>query len=130
MKKEKIMSYHRFTEQIVERYGDFFAEITTLFFFKAVELAEGEKYEEAIRIGRHAVILANYSNLGYARVYLLGMLSQAYLDNDEPDMANKFFTLGIQLLNKNDENYDRDVDQFLDLKIIIEKEMEKHMKQK
>jgi len=119
------MGYDRFIEQIAEKYGNFFAEVTDVFFKKAVELAEDKKFEEAIKVGRHAVIMANYSNLGNERVYLLGMLSQAYLDNNEPEMANEFFTLGIRLLNKNDESYDSDIDRFLDLKIIIEKELEK-----
>ena len=119
------MDHDKFIEQIAEKYGDFFSEITYVFFEKAVELAENEKYEEAINIGRHAVIMANYSNLGYARVYLLGMLSQAYLDNDEPEMADEFFKYGIEYLNKNDEDYGSDVDRFLDLKIIIDKELGK-----
>ena len=119
------MSYDKFTEQIAGKYGDFFSEITDAFFEKAVELAEDNKFEEAIKIGRHAVIMANYSNLGYARVYLLGMLTQAYLDNDEPEVANEFFTYGIQLLDKNDYDYNDDIDRFLDLKIIIEEELKK-----
>lgn len=122
------MSYDKFTEQITEKYGDFFSEITTMFFEKAVEFAENEKYEEAVKAGRHAVIMANYSNIGYGYVYLLGMLSQAYLDNDEPEIANEFFTYGIKLLDKNEYNYNDDVDRFLDLKIIIEEELKKKRK--
>ena len=123
--KNKKRDLQQFTEQITKECGVVFSVIATLFFEKAVEFAKNEKYEEALLAARHTIILANYSKLGYERVYLLGMLSQAYLDNDQLEMANEFFTLGIQLLNKNDENYDSDVDQFLDLKIIIEKELEK-----
>ena len=119
------MSYHKFIDQIAEKYGNFFTEIATVFFEKAVMFAKSEKYEEAITIARHAVILTNYSNIGNERVYLLGMLSQAYLDNDDLEMADEFFSIGIRLLDKNDESYENDVDQFLDLKIVIEQEKEK-----
>jgi len=119
------MSYDKFIEEFIEQYGDFFTEAVTMFFLKAIELAEDEKYEDAIKLGRQALNLAKYSHLDSERVYLLGMLSQAYLDNEEPEMADKFFTHGIKLLDKNDEDYESDVDRFLDIKIIIDKELKK-----
>ena len=118
-------NYDNFLEKFIEQYGDFFTETVTMFFLKAIELAEDEQYEDAIKLGRQALNLVNYSHLDSERVYLLGMLSQAYLDNGEPEMADKFFRYGIQLLDKNDEDYESDADRFLDIKIMIEKELKK-----
>jgi hypothetical protein len=119
------MNYDKFREEIEEKYGDDFSVITTLFFKKAIELADDEKYEDAIKVGRDALVMANYSNIGYSLVYLLGMLCQAYLDNNQPEEANEFFTYGIELLDKNMYDYNEDVDRFLDLKIIIDNELAK-----
>lgn len=100
------MSYDKFTEQIAEKHRDFFSVITGAFFAKALKLAEGNNFEEEIRVGRDTMVMANYSNLGYECVFLIGMLTQVFIDNDEPEIANEFFTYGIQLLDKNNYDYD------------------------
>lgn len=117
------MSYENFRQQIIEKNGDFFSSAVTAFFEKAVELATNEKYEEALAVGNDALVLVKYSNIGYPVVYLIGMLCQAYLDNDQSEVADMFFRYGIKILNENDATYDDDIDQFLDLKGIIDDEL-------
>lgn|SRR5690554_4256367 len=117
------MSYENFRQQIIEKNGDFFSSTVTAFFEKAVELATNEKYEEALAVGNDALVLVKYSNIGYPVVYLIGMLCQAYLDNDQPEVADRFFRYGMTILNENDATYDDDINQFLDLKGIIDDEL-------
>jgi hypothetical protein len=122
------MNYEGFRQQIEEQHGDFFTTMVTTFFKKAVEFAINKQYEEALKVGNDALAMAQYSNIDYEIVYLIGMLCEAYLDNDQPEIANEFFEFGVKILDENDSSYDRDVDQFLDLKIIIEEELEKKNK--
>lgn len=117
------MSYENFRQQIIEKNGDFFSSAVTAFFEKAVELATNEKYEEALAVGNDALVLVKYSNIGYPVVYLIGMLCQAYLDNDQPEVADRFFRYGMTILNENDATYDDDINQFLDLKGIIDDDL-------
>jgi len=124
MFKQIKMSYEEFTEQ----NRDFFAATVDIFFEKAVELAKNKKFEEALQVGNDALVMAKYSNIGYPVVYLIGLLCEAYLDNDQPEIADNFFKSGMEILDENDSTYNRDVDQFLDLKMIIEEELEKKNK--
>jgi hypothetical protein len=119
------INYDIFRYEIIQKYGDFFTARLEHFFTKAIELASNEKYEEAIIVGNDALVLAKYSNAGYAVLYLIGMLCQAYLDNNQPEIANDFLKAGMTFIDNKDENYDRDIDQFLDLKIIIDEELKK-----
>jgi hypothetical protein len=67
--------------------------------------------------------MAKYSNFEYSVVYLIGMLCQTYLDNGQPEIADRFFNHGIRILDENEPDYNEIVDQFLDLKIIIKEEL-------
>jgi len=76
-----------------------------------------------LAVGNDALVLVKYSNIGYPVVYLIGMLCQAYLDNDQPEVADRFLDMGMTILNENDATYDDDINQFLDLKGIIDDEL-------
>ena len=76
-------------------------------------------------VGLDALILVKYSNIGYPVVYLIGMICQACLDNNQPELADKFFKCGMKILDENDSTYEDDINQFLDLKSIIEVELKK-----
>jgi hypothetical protein len=52
------MSYETFRHNIIQNDGTFYAERLEQFFTKAVELAQNEKYDEAITIGDDALVLA------------------------------------------------------------------------
>ena len=122
------MNYENFRNQIVQKHGDFFSLILYEFCEKAAEFGGNEKYEDALSVGKDAFVIAMYSNMGYGIVYLIGMLCQAYLDNDQPEKADACFNTGISMLDKMDIRYDDNVNSFLDLKIIIDEELNKKFK--
>jgi hypothetical protein len=123
------MNYKEFQQDIINKNGDLFTAQLEQFFTKAVDLAQNEKYDEALIIGNDALVLAKYSNAGYALLYLLGMLCQAYLDSDKPELADKYFRHGMNMIdenkNENSDTYTNDINSFLDLKIIIDNELKK-----
>lgn len=121
------MDYKTFRTNIIIKDGKFYTQQLEHFFSVAVNFAENEKYDEAIIIANDALTLAKYSNVGYEILYLIGMLCQVYIDNDHPELANDFFKNGMQIIEQNkDENqdtYSDDINAFLDLKIVIDKEL-------
>jgi hypothetical protein len=123
------MDYKEFKTSIIKQDGEFYAQQLEHFFSVAVEVAESGKYDEAIIIANDALTLAKYSDVDYEILYLIGMLCQVYLDNDQPELANDFFNKGMQIIEQGEsENQDtnaEDINSFLDLKIIIEEELKK-----
>lgn len=123
------MSYKEFQQDIINKNGDLFTAQLEQFFTKAVDLAQNEKYDEALMVGNDALVFAKYSNAGYAILYLLGMLCQAYLESDKPELADKYFRYGMNMIdenkNENSDTYTNDINSFLDLKIIIDDELKK-----
>jgi hypothetical protein len=57
------------------------------------------------------------------------MLCQAYLENDKPEIANRYFLVGMDIIEKgeaeNKDTYIDDINSFLDLKILIDEELKK-----
>jgi len=121
------MSYSSFKKEVIDKNGDFFTTQLEQFFIKAIDFAKKEKYDEALIIGNDALVFAKYSNAGYAVIYLIGMLCQAYIDNKQPEIANNFFQFGMDIITKNEDKnsntYSEDIDSFLDLKIVIDREI-------
>ena len=123
------MYYKEFRQFLIKNHGDLFASLQTVFFEKAVEAAQKGYYDDALILGEDAMTLAKYSNIGYPNIYMAGMLCQCYLDNGMPEKANAIFERVMPYLDENDDTYNEDVDSFLDLKIEIEKAIEKEKKQ-
>lgn len=119
------MSYKSFQKEIIKKHGEFFTSQIEVFFTKAVDLANNEKYDEALEVGNDALILSKYSTVDYEILYLIGMLCQAYLQNDQPKIANKFFKYGMTIADELNETYERDINSFLDLKIEIDKALKR-----
>lgn len=119
------MYYKEFRQFLIENHGDLFASMQTAFFEKAVEAAQNGFYDDALILGEDAMTLAKYSNIGYANIYMAGMLCQCYLDNGMPEKANAIFERVMPYLDERDDSYKEDVDRFLDLKIEIENALEK-----
>ena len=119
------MSYLRFKKEIAEKFCDFYSEQVDIFFEKAIELANKGKFKESIKIGKDAFVLSKFADIGYEKLYSVGMLCQAYLDSGQPEIADTFFKAGMEMINECEENYNDDVNSFLDIKILIEKEFEK-----
>jgi hypothetical protein len=119
------MSYRSFKNIIADFFGDFYSYQVVIFFEEAVQLAEKGDFTSTIKIGKDALALTKFTKPGYENLYLIGMLCQAYLDNEQPKMANKYFKRGMYMIDKNDEDYMDDVNAFLDLKILINEELNK-----
>jgi hypothetical protein len=119
------MNNNRFKQQVKRRYGNVNHELFDLFFAEAIQLADNGQFEEALAIGAEALVFAKYADIGYAIIYLLGMLCQASLDNDQPKLAEKFFRLGMEIIELWREmgEYPDDIDAFLDLKIGIDEKV-------
>lgn len=121
------MNYNAINESIINEFGDSNSTIVNCLFEQAVELAENEKLEEAIEICQDALVFCKYSNIGYEIIYLLGLLSEIYLNNNQLEIAENIFNLGMTLIKRGKEknmdegSYDKDIDSFLDLKIKIDK---------
>ncbi|MBI5538940.1 MAG: hypothetical protein HY951_02705 [Bacteroidia bacterium] len=56
------------------------------------------------------------------------MLCVVYLDNNDPEMAQKYFEYGMTVIDNNKECSNNDIDSFLDLKIEIDNELGKKKK--
>lgn len=119
------MNYKEFKQEMIDNNGDIFTTVVSVFFEKAVEFAKDENYQDALEIANDALIFYKYSNIGYPVVYLIGMLCQAYLDNDKPEKADELFKIGVAIIDKNHFNFEEDINNFLDLKIIIDEELKK-----
>lgn len=123
------MDYKTFRTSIIKQDGEFYAQRLEQFFSAAVDLAQNKKFDAAIIIGNDALTLAKYSNVGYEILYLIGMLCQACLENNQPDTANDFFKEGMSIIeqgeNENKDTYADDINSFLDLKIAIDEELKK-----
>lgn len=123
------MDYKTFRTNIIKQDGEFYAQRLEQFFSSAVDFAQNEKYDEALTVGNDALTLAKYSNVGYEILYLIGMLCQAYLENEQPEIANDFFNKGMAIIEQgekeNKDTYANDINSFLDLKIIIDDELKK-----
>lgn len=123
------MDYKTFRTNVIKQDGEFYAQRLEQFFTSAVDFAQNEKYDEALIVGNDALTLAKYSNVGYEILYLIGMLCQAYLENEQPEIANDFFNKGMTIIEQgekeNKDTYTNDINSFLDLKIIIDDELKK-----
>jgi len=114
------MKNSEFKKAIKAQYGEFYLKQFDLFFEEAIRLADKGKFKESLKVGKDAFILSKYTDISYEKIYLVGMLCQAYLDNKQPEMANVFFRLGMQMIDENHIKYSEDINAFLDIKILID----------
>ena len=114
------MEKQTFKNRMQKDFGNSFAEIVDVFFKNATEEAINGNFDEAISIANDALVFAKYSNDKYSILYIVGMMCQAYIDNNQPELSDKFFKYGMSIIKETDFNYDRDLNSFLDLKILID----------
>ncbi len=119
------MNYEQYRQEIIKEKGAFIETLVDGFFNKAIEFAKEDNFEQAVKLGNDALVLSKYCDLGDALLYLIGMLCNAYIDNDQPEMANQLFQQGMVLIENNDGKYNEDVNIFLDLKVTIDEELRK-----
>ncbi|MDR1880031.1 MAG: hypothetical protein LBQ78_03785 [Tannerellaceae bacterium] len=122
------MDYNTFRQTIIHEHGELlYAAIVEIFFAQAVEFAENGQLDEAVEVCSDALVFAKYSDIGYAVIYLLGMLCEVYLNNGQPEFAENVFKMGVEIIRKGEKTgadqgtYSSDIDAFLDLKIQIDK---------
>jgi len=114
------MGKQAFKDRMQKDFGSYFAEIVDVFFKNATEEAVNGNLDEAISIANDALVFAKYSNDKYSILYIVGMMCQAYLDNNQPELSEKFFKYGMTIIKESDFDYERDLNSFLDLKILID----------
>lgn len=107
--------FFSYRNQLIEKYGDFYAEQSDLFFERAVFLAEKGVPLSAIRDAKFAYSLSQYQPENYRIIYLIGFLCQIHLDNTLIREAKTYCELGFKLLDKNDPDYDKDYKSFSEL---------------
>jgi hypothetical protein len=123
------MDYKTFRISIVQQHGPLFFKIVEMLLKQATEFANNGQIEDAFEIGKDMMCFAKYSNAGYGNLYVIGMLCQLYIDKGERQKAQEAFEAGMKMiahareLGYDNENYDWDVNAFLDLKIRINKEL-------
>ena len=111
--------FYSFRNQIIEKFGDFYAEQSDVFFERAVFLADKGLTLSAITDAKFAYSLSQYQPENYRPVYLIGFLSQIHLDNNMIREAKAYCDLGFRLLDKEDPDYENDYKSFSDLRDII-----------
>lgn len=107
--------FFSYRNQLIEKYGEFYAEQSDLFFERAVFLAEKGVPLSAIRDAKFAYSLSQYQPENYRIIYLIGFLCQIHLDNNLIREAKAYCELGFKLLDKNDPDYDKDYKSFSEL---------------
>jgi hypothetical protein len=125
------MDYNTFRQTIIRQHGEFYVAMVDLFFTQAVKFAKNGQLDEAAEVCRDALVFAKYSDIGYAVIYLLGMLCEVYLNNEQPEYAENIFKMGVEIIREGKKTgadqgtYSNDIDAFLDLKIQIDEALNK-----
>ena len=100
--------FFTFREQVKEKLGDSFADQADIFFERAVHEAQTNLEHSAIEDGEYALTLAHYAKDGFPIVYLIGFLCEVHIFTDKIKKAKFYYNLGLQLLDSNSPDYDRD----------------------
>ena len=121
------MDYQDFKKLTREIFGDFYSEQVDYCFEKAVEFAQQGDFETSIKIGKDAFALSKFANLDYEKLYLIGLLCELHLDKGQPELAEAYFKFGMNIIDAGEDSFNDDVNSFLDLKIEIEKGLNKSL---
>jgi hypothetical protein len=125
------MEYNTFRQTIINEHGEFYSAMVDMFFTQAVEFAKKGQLEDATEVCNDALVFAKYSDVGYAVIYLLGLLCEVYLNNEQPKFAEDIFKIGVEIIHEGKKTgadqgtYSNDMDAFLDLKIRIDESLNK-----
>jgi len=114
--------YFTFKKSVIERFGNQFAEQTELFFAKAYAEAEDGSLDSAIDYAEFAYALSQYQPDDYRIIYLIGFLTQIYLDKNDVSKAKAYCDLGFEMLDKKSKSHDEDRRMFTELREIIKGE--------
>lgn len=120
------MDYNTIRAAVTHSYGEYNSSMVTYLFERATELANNGQLDEASAVCRDALVFWKYSKIGYAIIYLLGLLCTIYLNNNQPKMAEHIFNTGVGFIQDSkdagvdSDSFDNDINAFLDLKIEID----------
>lgn len=111
-----------FKNQIVDKFGEQYFEQAEIFFERAMEQAKQGLLHSAIADGKFALELSNYSNDKTGIQFLIGFLSQLHCDLGQISKSKSYYDLGIKLLDREDKDYEDDLQLFKNLKELIDGE--------
>ena len=111
--------YFTFKKAVTEKYGDQFAKQTELFLARAAAEAEDGFLDAAITDAEFAYALSQYQPEEYRVIYLIGFLTQTYLDNNQISKARGYCELGFKMLDETSEEYKDDYRMFIELREMI-----------
>lgn len=103
--KEDFLTFHN---QVKEKLGDSFSEQADMFFERAVFEAHKNLEHSAIADAEYALALAQYAKDDFPILYLIGFLCEVHIFTDKISKAKFYYNLGLQLLDKNSDDYDND----------------------
>ena len=123
MKDVNIKSdFYTFRNEIATEFGDFYSEQSDLFFERAVHFAKTGLPLTAISDAKFALSLSYYEEDQYNYIYLVGFLTQMHIDIDSIKKAKYYCEYGIEILNKDDSDYEKDLRSFSEMRDIIKGE--------
>jgi hypothetical protein len=108
--------------EIIDKFGEVFADAIDTFFERAVEEANNDLLDSAIRDAKLAYDLGVYQQNDYALIYLIGFLCETNLNAGSIGKAKEYLEIGYKMLDKRDADYERDKLSFNRLKEIIDGE--------
>lgn len=111
-----------FRNNVIDEFGEFYAEQSELFFERAVHFAKQGFPLNAIADAKFAYSLSNYQPDDYRVIYLIGFLCQIHLDNNFIAKAKSYCDLVFKILDKESPDYEYDLKSFTELREIIKGE--------
>ena len=111
-----------FQNYVENKFGTEFCNQADLFFERAINEAKKGLIESAIRDGKFASDLINYSNDKTGFLCILGFLSQLHCEKGNIKISKSYYNLGVKLLDVESEDYDDDFEMFRRLKEDIDSE--------
>lgn len=111
--------FYTFRNSVIEKYGEFYAEQSELFFERAVHFAEKKLHLTAIKEAEYAYALSIHETDSYRVIYLVGFLAQLHLDNNNIREAKAYCNLGFQLLDEESSEYENELRSYTELREMI-----------
>lgn len=113
--------FFTFRKQVVEQLGDFYKTQAEMFLERATNLAEKGFLQNAISDALFAELLSQYtSDTNYPRIYVVGLLTQLYIDTADIEKAKTYCDTGMRMLDPEEDRYEQNLEYFLELNEKIE----------
>ncbi len=119
---EVTLNYIDFKNQLIEKYGEFYAKQTEIFFERSIFEAKKNFIESALIDAKYALNLSYLSNEEYSKIFIIGFISQMYCDQGKIKKAKKYYQLGMRLIENKPELFQTELILFEKLKELIDSE--------